>query len=304
VWAVDAAVEELRPGATERAERRTAEGSFLARQLSFDGGMRIYGELDPLGAATVNAALDARAAQPADDGAGDQGVEPAGTAQGHGSIDTGLRAGRWTSTSKARQDARALVDVCAEWLGGDPDRRRRARPLLVAHVDLSQATAHPCGTIELGVRGPLPRIGAATLEALARDADVKAVLFDGARPLAVTRKRRAKVLPDDVRFAVGARDRGCRFPGSQDPLGHSDRHHIDHRSRGGDHHPDRVVGVSRRWHTVTHRHGWSMSLEPATGKLTIRRGGRTYHSLPRGTLLSRPPPATPDDDPPDPTLPF
>ena len=36
-----------------------------------------------------------------------------------------------------------------------------------------------------------------------------------------------------VDLAVQARDRGCRFPGSADPLGHTDLHHMVHREHGG-----------------------------------------------------------------------
>ncbi|MBA2529093.1 MAG: HNH endonuclease, partial [Euzebyales bacterium] len=108
------------------------------------------------------------------------------------------------------------------------------------------------------------------------------VLFDGARPLAVSKKVRAAAIPADTRLAVHARDRGCRFPGSADPLAHCDLHHIE-RQRGGDHHPDNLVAVSRRHHTLIHRHGWTLSLNHASGQITAWRGRRRWRSLPRGT---------------------
>lgn len=106
------------------------------------------------------------------------------------------------------------------------------------------------------MRGGLPRISAAAAEALAAAADVRAVLFDGARPLAVSGKVNAANIPANTRFAVRARDRGCRFPGSPDPLAHTDVHHLVERARNGSHHPDNLVALSRRFHTLTHRHGW------------------------------------------------
>ncbi|MDP8929191.1 MAG: hypothetical protein M3O70_11630 [Actinomycetota bacterium] len=40
---------------------------------------------------------------------------------------------------------------------------------------------------------------------------MRVVLFDGARPLAVSSKTRAAQIPAEVRLAVEARDRGCRL---------------------------------------------------------------------------------------------
>ncbi|MDP8928786.1 MAG: hypothetical protein M3O70_09470, partial [Actinomycetota bacterium] len=53
----------------------------------------------------------------------------------------------------------------------------------------------------------------------------------------------------------------------------------------------------RRWHLLVHRRRWKLHLDPDTGELTITRNGRTWHSLPRGTPLRRPPPPS---DPPAP----
>lgn len=175
--------------------------------------------------------------------------------------------------------------------------RRQARPLVVAHVDLAQLTGHLDGQIELAVRGGMPRVCAATVEALVASGDVRAVLFEGGRPLAATGKVDASQIPVTTRMGVRARDRGCRFPSSRDPIGHADLHHLIEQSRGGTHDPDNLACLSRRWHTTVHAHGWSLTLDPATGKLTMQRRGRRYHSLPRGTPLP-PPPAPPDRRPP------
>lgn len=287
VWAVDVAVDELRnPRTVERQEQRRAEADFLAVQGSFDGGMRLYGQFAPVAAATIVNALDAAAGRPVGDGCDGAPESP---------------------TGRAKQYAAALTGVCADWLGGDTERP--ARPLLVAHVDVSQVTATPHGTVELGVRGPLPRIGAATLEALAGDADVRAVVFDGARPLSVTDKVRAKTIPAATRTAVAARDGGCRFPGSTDPLAHCDVHHLRHQTDGGDHDPDNLAAISRRYHTLIHRRGWTLVLDPPSGQITARRRGRRWRSLPRGTALAEvagesddrsPPPVHSDDRSPPP----
>ncbi len=138
------------------------------------------------------------------------------------------------------------------------------------------------------MRGPLPRISARLTDGLAADADVRAVVFDGARPLAVSDKLTATSIPTKTRIAVQARDRGCRFPGSQHPVGHSDVHHLVHREHHGDHHPDNLALLSRRHHTLVHHHGWTLTLEPDSGQITATRGTHTWRSLPRGTPLTSP----------------
>ncbi|MDP8928778.1 MAG: HNH endonuclease [Actinomycetota bacterium] len=147
--------------------------------------------------------------------------------------------------------------------------------------------------MELAAPGGLPTLTARTVEVLARDADLRAVLFDGARPLAVSAKTLAADIPGEVRLAVGARDRGCRFPASTTPLRWSDCHHIIPREDKGDHHPENLTYYARRWHLLVHRRGWEQHLDPQTGELTISRNRRTWRSLPRGTPLSRPPPSPP-----------
>ena len=294
VWAVDQAVEQLRDARTvERTEARRRESSFVSVQAALDGGMRLYAELDAVRGATVLNALDAAAGAPRDeaverDHAGDAAHREAASEP------------TWSSTGRARQYADALESVCADWLGGAAGGR--ARPLVVAHVDVSQLSRTPEGVVELAVRGGLPRITAAALEALAASGDVRAVLFDGACPLAVTRKVRADAIPGDTRFAVRARDLGCRFPGSTDPLAHTDVHHAVHREQGGDHLPENLISLSRRFHTLSHRHGWRLRITPETGMVTARRRHRAWRSLPRATPLAGR--AEPADDGEPPTLPF
>ncbi|HUH07104.1 MAG TPA: HNH endonuclease signature motif containing protein, partial [Egibacteraceae bacterium] len=192
----------------------------------------------------------------------------------------------WSPPSRSRQYAAALADICAAWLGGGTGRP--ARPLFVVNVDLAQVQLNSDGTVALAVRGDLPRISAAALERLVNDADLKAVLFDGARPLAASRKTRMRDIPQATRTAIAARDRGCRFPGSPDPLAHTDIHHLKERSRGGDHSPDNLAALSRRFHTLVHERGWTLILHPDSGQITARRGERAWTSMPKGTRLAQP----------------
>lgn len=309
VEAVDAAAAEVGDTrAAERREQRAPAANFLSLQLSLEGRVRGYFDYDPVNGAIVINGLDAAAPRPVatdDDEPAlaepDQAAAPAAT--------------------RGRRYAQGLVEMAAEYLGGansglvgadgKPRRRRRARPLLVAHTQSGDVTRGDGGIIQLNVRGRLTRITAAALEILARDADIQAVIFDGARPLAVSKKLRAEQIPDDTRIAVEARDMTGRFPGSDDPIEHL--HHFRHREHGGDNGVDNLGGFSTRSHLWRiHKLGWRVSLDPATGVITARRRNRAWRSLPRSTGLARPPDtrppnqneAKPAEPRADPTLPF
>ncbi len=273
VGAVERAADEL-DGARRvlRREQRRVAANFLAVQPCLDGVISLYAQLDPVAGATVLNALDAASDPP--------NSEP--TTPGEPS-------------SRAKQRAEGLQRICSDWLGGG--QGRPARPALMVHVDLAQVTTTAAGLVELSAPGRLPTLSAATVERLAADADLRAVIFDGARPLAVSAKTPAADVTGEVRLAVGARDRGCRFPGSTTPLRWSDCHHLVPREDDGDHHPGNLAYLARRWHVLVHRHGWEQHLDPQNGELTITRNGRSWRSLPRGTPLSRPPPQPPRPPP-------
>lgn len=174
----------------------------------------------------------------------------------------------------------------------DPNAPARTGAGATIMVALDTQNVHPAaaGTIEINAPGCLPTITAKAAEALAQDADVQVVLFDGGRPLTVTKKLRAKSMPTGARTAVTVRDRGDRSPGSRRPIEHV--HHFD--KDGAGHHVDMLIGFAERSHTRVHRHGWKVSLDPKTGEATFTRGERTWITLPRGTRLRRPsPPADP-----------
>ncbi|MDP8960601.1 MAG: hypothetical protein M3N32_03130 [Actinomycetota bacterium] len=73
------------------------------------------------------------------------------------------------------------------------------------------------------------------------------------------------------------------------------------REDDGDHHPENLAYLARRWHLLVHRHGWEQHPHPQTGELTITPYRTHLGSLPRGALLGRPPaslgaPGEPDND--------
>ncbi|GEM_PF-1863623 len=306
VWAVDEAVDALRSQRAKASrERATRQSSYLHVQRDFEGGSQGSFALDPVATAALLTTLDAFADQPgsrpdasppapAADDASSGAADGAAGASDNGSASAAADGcydadGVWqTPTRRGGQLAAALLRLCGHALGNGPGRP--ARPLVTVHVDLSQLTAHPDGTLSLGLRGPLSRISWTALEQLASDADLRTVLFDGARPLAASG---TKEIPDKVRLAVAARDQGDRFPGSQDPIAHCDIHHVIERAKGGSHDPDQLLALSRRSHTRVHDHGWTLTLDPATGRTVFACGDLRLSSMPEGTRLARPP----DDGP-------
>ncbi|HUG84182.1 MAG TPA: hypothetical protein VMM13_06435, partial [Euzebya sp.] len=219
-WTIAEAIADiLGPEPTERDEQAASDESFVSIQLGLFGRSRIYGELDPIDTAIVVNGLDSRAAaDDADATAGDDHRDgtDAGTAGTAASTRQTRRARRRT---RAKRRAKALVGLLADSLAG---RRRdgrtvAAKPLFVVHVPLDRITQTASGLLEVAAPGWLPTLSGRLTDALAADADLRAVMFDGARPLMVTRKLTAQQIPADTRLACAARDLGARDPGGRTP---------------------------------------------------------------------------------------
>jgi hypothetical protein len=252
--AVDRACNELDDLAdVHRREDREERSSYVAVQPSLDGRVRLFADLDALGGATVLEGLAA--------------ATPDGS-----------------SRTRGERRAQGLVAMAAGYLAGSSDRE--AEPLVTVVVQLADVTATAAGHLVLRTPGVLPTLSARLVDLLAAEADLRAVIVDGARPLATTRKRTAADIPDDVRTAIVARDVADRLPGSDRPLQHV--HHMRHREDGGDHDPANLVGLSDTSHRIVHRNGWQTTLDHDTGAFTITRDGTTWTSVPRTTPLARP----------------
>jgi hypothetical protein len=275
--AVDAAVDELTdPRTVNRREARAADRSFVHVQGDLFGGIRFVGGYeDPVQAATFLNALDDASELPKENREDDG--EP---------------------TTRSRQRGQGLLRMADAWLAGGPNKT--ARPQLIVHVPLDQVTAQRGGTVELNVPGPLATITTRTAEILARDADMRAVIFDRKRPLGVSDVVHASRPTTKTQVAIRARDLGGRFPGERTPVGHCQIHHLVHREHGGNHDPDRLTLLGTRSHLrYIHGHGWRLRLDPYSGEITAERAGRIWHSLPWGTPLADDPGPT-GTDPPEP----
>lgn len=94
---------------------------------------------------------------------------------------------------------------------------------------------------------------------------------------------------------------GDRWPGSNAPIGHAELHHFQHRADGGTNDVDNLGSFTRDVHlNRIHKHGWTVSLDPATAMITITRKRtdvaiaaalrrtRTTTEQPAGTVVTSP----------------
>lgn len=233
------------PGRAADDEERRSERRHLHVSPTFDGMVRVDGDLDPETGQTLITALRAVT-----------DVE-ARTATG-----PDLR-------SPGQRRADALGEICRQWLGS-VDRLTVAgeRPHVVVTVDLDALMRRP------GRRSELEDAGTVTPETarrLACDANVTRVITGPAsEPLDVG--RRTKVVPAAMRRAVIVRDGGCCFPGCERPPGWCDAHHVRHWADGGPTSLENLVLVCRPHHRAIHR---GFHVEMVDGTPTFSRPDRT-----------------------------
>jgi hypothetical protein len=85
-------------------------------------------------------------------------------------------------------------------------------------------------------------------------------------------------IPVHLRRAVAVRDRGCRFPGCDQPAAACQPHHIIPRAQGGATCLTNLMLLCTFHHLVAvHRWGWGIALHP-DGTVTSPDGDKTLHS--------------------------
>jgi Domain of unknown function (DUF222)/HNH endonuclease len=260
--------------ATRSAQRLSPQTWAAAEgQLAAKAGLYTPAELNAWGAALVEA-LDQDGAEPDD-------RPPAQVNELH-LTRTATGGGRLTGRfdDAAMFDAIATVlDAKAKPLTGDDDRtagERQAEALadVCGYVlDHGPSTLLPdCGghrphlnvlirleDLESRARAAALDFGGTlapeALRMLACDAAVVPIVLNGAgQPLDVGRATRT--IPDGLRRAVAARDRGCAHPGCDRPPSWSEVHHIREWERGGATELSNLVMLCRTHHRVIHSTDW------------------------------------------------
>ncbi|HEY7667835.1 MAG TPA: DUF222 domain-containing protein [Actinomycetota bacterium] len=235
--------ERVEDDATVRERRR------LHASLTFQGMVRLDGDLDPETGETLLTALRAV-------------------------VDADVRRGvADDARTPAQRRADALGEICRHWLdrsdrptvaGERPHVTLTVAADVLSAADVMRAAEAPSVTAgaigmlpgpttmcELDHAGPVP---AEMARRLACDASVMRVVLSGrSEPLDVG--RRTPVVPPAIRRAVVLRDRRCRFPGCDRPHTWCDAHHVTHWADGGPTSLANLILLCRRHHRAIHERG-------------------------------------------------
>ncbi|MFI5285745.1 MAG: DUF222 domain-containing protein [Candidatus Dormibacteria bacterium] len=192
------------------------------------GALHLQGFFDPVGGASLRAALDPLARW---SGAGD---------------------GR----SREQRYADALVELAGHGLDeGVMPRAGGQRP----HVQVTTTLATlvgtpgaPAGTLEHA--GP---VASATVQRLACDASITRVLL-GPESTAADVGRAHRLPSSATRRALRVRDEGCVWPGCDRPASWTAAHHLIHWAHGGPTELNNLVLLCHRHHCMVHEGGWQL----------------------------------------------
>ena len=224
----------LDPDGTLLDERQAVARRELSFTPDLDGTVLLRGRLDSEGAAIVQAVLSPLAApRPAD------------------------AAGLKDPRSPARRRADALVDAARMLLdAGDLPTEGGQRPHLTITIPLADLTEET-GTADLDTTGG--QVTATTARRTACDASIiPIVLGANSEPLDVGRASYS--VPQPMRRALIARDRGCAFPGCDRPPHWCAAHHIIHWANGGHTALVNLVLLCDAHHSLVHAEDWQINI--------------------------------------------
>jgi hypothetical protein len=211
--------------------QRESEEDFTRRRLHIsqlgDGMHAIDGILDPEGGAAIKTALESLA----------------------------RRLGPGDERSRSQRMADSLVELAQHAMDqGRLPRRNGVKPHLSVTTTLEglkNELGAPAADLELAMP-----ISTRSVERLACDGAVSRVLLQDSLVIDVGRATRVVSAP--TRRALRVRDKGCRWPGCERPIGWSTPHHIVAWSRGGDTNLNNLILLCHHHHRLVHEGGWQV----------------------------------------------
>jgi hypothetical protein len=236
----------IRVGADEDAEaaaQRKYDDRWLTLSSTFDGMTAISGMLDPVSAATLQAALN-----------------PLLT----------TATGRDDERSSGQRRADALIDLARLALGfaGLPDHGGE-RPNVIVTIPFAELrdklTTGQTGHATLNGEPITPN----TARMLACDANIIPAVL-GTRSEVLDLGRSQRNWNTAQRRARRIEDNGCGWPGCQTPLEHCEIHHLAFWSRLGQTNHNNGLHLCRFHHWLIHHTTWKIWRDE-DGKIQIRR---------------------------------
>ena len=170
----------------------------------------------------------------------------------------------------------ALAEVATHYLDHQTERpgghRRPHLNITIGLEDLIEGSGQ-------GSFDDATPITAAAARRLACDANIHRVITraDGS---VLDYGRATRTVSAALFTVLSLRDRGCRYPGCDRPSHATDAHHIHHWIDHGQTNEENLVLLCRHHHTVIHRPGWQITLQPDTTVQVTLPDGRRRTSRP------------------------
>jgi hypothetical protein len=174
-------------------------------------------------------------------------------------------------TGEPLDDDAALLAVARQILGGPTDEGR-------ANYQVALTVCESCGRGWQQGRGEQIEVGSEIVEMAACDAQhLGHASAHVGEPSA--RRRATQSIPPRTRREVMRRDGGrCVVPGCRNSV-FLDTHHLDLRSEGGDHDPDRLIVLCGAHHRAQHRGQLVIEGRVSTGLVFRHADGTPYGSV-------------------------
>jgi Domain of unknown function (DUF222)/HNH endonuclease len=222
------------PDGSQDDEQRQYDRRRLWISKTFQNTYDIYGTLDPVGGATVKAALDALCAP-----AGEDDRRPPHT----------RRADALVQLARQALDSRHLPEVAGE------------RPHITVTMDIRTLTGQSSEPADLEHVGA---ISSRLARQIACDAGIVRIITDGPSEI-LDVGRRTRTVPPALRRALSVRDRGCVFDDCHHPTSWCDAHHVQHWADGGPTTLDNLALLCPQHHRAIHQLGWTLKTNPNGG---------------------------------------